>query len=520
MTRSELLDVAQTAGLELAEDRLPDLLLACDRYLRVIGRLAQLKGRLHPDEGESQRLPTIALLTELELTRAPVTGLCRETIERAGHEAHFRDASESAPAPSIEERLALLSAQGLTLVRRPTGEVDAGTPVTGAPPAQAFVVTDPFCVEGFPAASGLCPVAECQPQYTAWSVEMLQRSGTVLLAKCPGLPAGGSERDSPDATALMATAACRAVRSRSCEAALALDLLGETLAAAAEMGLWALGGGRGAVSRHGVVSSETTLGRVAIISGTPGSLRDIFNVCSQPCPQDGYSLLYHARVRRPQQLRSPGRVLRCAWWSGATTRGDDRHASYPCALESAQVEVEPVQMSYGPYLESACLAITCAEASSELAWVGREGGWGFDDEAYDDEVAAIRGKSLSFEALVRVLVGTYLSLSAEFEGCLHAAQRASVAVGREVVALLESGDFDALLAPFRLPQSGGGSGKGQDLWLSNHRGGLVAGLAGLPSLCLPDHRVKPGPTLLVGRDGEELALLETGRRLEELMDGQ
>jgi len=394
-------------------------------------------------------LPALALAQKLhagELSIVQALDACYAAIEASGAQNFAALCKEHAYARAGEIQARL----------------DAGdirSPLAGVPVA----VQDNICTHGIATEAGSKALAGFVPPFDAAVIEKINAADMVLLGKTAldEFAMGSS-----------VNGAAAAVAAGEAPIALGSDTGGELRRSAARCGLAALRPTYGAVSRFGLVAHASSMDQIGPIARNTADCAALFDIIKGHDPRDSTSV-----ETTPAPLpRGPREARRLC---GVVCEG-----GWP----AGQGGVKPL-----PFLDYALPTFTilaCAEACSNLArYDGIKYGHASEKARNLRETYVLsRSEGFGPQAKRRVLLGNFTLSAGNYETYYVKAMQARRLVQQALFEALEG--CDALIAP-----------------ADDEASLVMASLAGLPALALPDGRQ------LIGRAFEEGALLGAGESL-------
>ena len=321
---------------------------------------------------------------------------------------------------------------------------DVRSPLAGVPVA----ADDLICTEGIATEAGSKALEGFIPPYDAAVIEKLNAADMILL---------GKTKVSEFGMAGDIGGAADAVAAGETPVALGSDTGGALRQSAARCGVIALRPTYGAVSRLGLVAYASSMDQIGPVA------RDI----------DDCAALF------------------------AIIRGKDERDSMSISAETASLFRGRPEGAGGvqsfPLIDYALPTyeiLACAEASSNLARIDgiKYGHASENARNLRDTYVLSRSEGLGMEAKRRVMLGNLVLSAGQYEAYYVKAMRARRLIQETLLAALKT--CDALSAP-----------------ADDEAGLVMASLAGLPALALPDGRQ------LIGRPFGEEALLQLGDTL-------
>ena len=327
--------------------------------------------------------------------------------------------------------------------------LDAGelrSPLAGVPVA----VQDNICTMGTVTEAGSKALAGYVPPFDAAVIEKINAADMIVIGKTAMDEFGmGSTVDG----------GASAVAAGEAPIALGCDTGGELRRAAARCGVFALRPTYGAVSRFGLIAHASSMDQIGPVARSAADCAALFDIIKGKDARDSTSV---GETQLPAPLREGG------WPAGQG--GVKSLPPLACALPAYTV-------------------LACAEACSNLArYDGIKYGHASEKaQNLRDTYVLSRSEGFGSEAKKRVMLGNFVLGVGNYEAYYVKAMQARRLVQQALVAALEG--CDVLTGP-----------------ADDEAALVMASLAGLPALALPDGRQ------LIGRSFEEATLLAAAQQ--------
>ena len=416
-----------------------------------------------------------------------------------------------------------------------------GGPLAGLPVAVADDIAD----LALPTTAGSRALAGYVSPFEATAVARLLAAGAVVVGKTNMDEFGlgwstefssyGAARNpaAPDRTpGGAAGGAAAAVASGAVRIALATDTAGAVRQAAAGCGVVGVRPTYGRVSRSGVVACASSLDQVGVLGRTVADAALALEVVGGRDPRDPTSAdLEMPALRLPPGPVRDGRPLKGVrvgrpreYFDAIADSGIRERADAVLALaRDLGADVKDVSLRHAALASPACVAITAAEVSSNLA---RIDGVRFGPRAGAPNARTVyetsRAEGFGPEVVRRLVLGTHLLSDPDGEQLHRRALDARAKVAHDYGRLLD--DVDLLVTPTTpLPAFAVGSAAA-DLAAAHAYDGCTAAasLAGLPAMSIPIGRVSGCPVgaQLVGRHFGEALLFRAAAALERALGAE
>jgi len=326
--------------------------------------------------------------------------------------------------------------------------LDAGevrSPLAGVPVA----AQDNICTEGIATAAGSKMLRGFVPPYDAAVVERINAADMILLGKTI-----------MDEFAMGSgiNGAALAVKAGEVPVALGSDTGGGLRRSAALCGVTGLRPTYGAVSRLGLIAHASSMDQIGPVARNAADCAALFDVIRGKDERDSTSV-----EAAPAPL--------CEGGDAAASGG-------------ANLKIGAIPLALMEYAVPAYYVIACAEGYSNLArYDGIKYGYASEKARnLRDTYVLSRGEGFGMEVKKRVMLGNFVLGAGNYEAYYKKAMRVRRMIQEALFAALE--EYDVLLAP-----------------ADDEAGLVMASLAGLPALALPDGRQ------VIGRRFEEGALV-------------
>ena len=397
-------------------------------------------------------------------------------------------------------------------------------PLTGIP----FAHKDNICTSSLRTTCGSKMLSEFRSPYNATISTRLETENTIMLGKTnmDEFAMGSSNETSYFGTVQnpwnlsrvpggSSGGSAAAVAARLVPFATGTDTGGSIRQPAAFCGVSGLKPTYGLISRYGIVAYASSLDQAGLIAPSAEDIALILPYIAGYDPQDSTSIPtdiphYSQAIQQPMKPIKIG-IPTCFFDPQIDKPIRDSVLEGLSILERAGAHIVEIELSLNPYWIPCYYSLSCAEASSNLSRYDgiRFGHQSAHANTLRDLVTNSRTEGFGAEVKRRILTGTYVLASEQFEDYYIRAQKIRRLISQELKEALTK--VDVLIGPTTqttaLPFHA--SKTNPSLFQLSDMFTVGANLAGLPAMSIPIgfHEELPIGMQLIGRHFDETTLL-------------
>ena len=320
--------------------------------------------------------------------------------------------------------------------------------------AGKIAVDDTILIKGTPATAGSKMLANFKPLFSAEAVERLEKAGYAIAGKANvgefGLDLMGetSAYGAVTVNGALAGAGAALVADGKVKAALAVDLNGAPVRAAAVAGVDFIKPTYGTVSRYGVIACACSGEQIGVTAANADDAKEILSVIAGHDAKDGTSLPAEKYDYSTAEDVSAMKIaIAKELYDAADEAVKAKIDAFAGALKAKGAKVELVELTVAAQAQTAWQILMAAETTNNLSrFDGVKYGYRAADYKNIDELyVKSRSEAMGFLAKATIIYGSDVLAKAKYEKSYDKSLRIRRIVCDKMKAIFA--DFDAVLAP-------------------------------------------------------------------------
>ena len=320
--------------------------------------------------------------------------------------------------------------------------------------AGKIAVDDTILIKGTPATAGSKMLANFKPLFSAEAVERLEKAGYAIAGKANvgefGLDLMGetSAYGAVTVNGALAGAGAALVADGKVKAALAVDLNGAPVRAAAVAGVDFIKPTYGTVSRYGVIACACSGEQIGVTAANADEAKEILSVIAGHDAKDGTSLPAEKYDYSTAEDVSAMKIaIAKELYDAADEAVKAKIDAFAGALKAKGAKVELVELTVAAQAQTAWQILMAAETTNNLSrFDGVKYGYRAADYKNIDELyVKSRSEAMGFLAKATIIYGSDVLAKAKYEKSYDKSLRIRRNVCDKMKAIFA--DFDAVLAP-------------------------------------------------------------------------
>jgi len=431
---------------------------------------------------------------------------------------------------TLQPRDELLAQAALVQAKIDSGTLDS--PLAGVP----IGVKDNICTKHLRTTCASKIMGDFIPPYDASAIEKLKQAGAIILGKmnrdefamgccCESSYYGPAKNpwDTARVPGGSSGGSAAAVAARAAFCALGSDTGGSIRGPAAFCGVTGFKPNYGAVSRYGLMACASSMDQIGPIGRDVSDCAAVLDIIKGKDCKDAMTIDLCGSLLAAldgniagKRIALPNECFGCAVESDVK----ERVLAMADTLKSLGAEIEYINLPVLDYVMPAYRVLCAAEASSNLArFDGIKLGFRADNsDGVNEMYAATRGEGFGDEAVKRILLGTFVLSSGNYDKYYVKAMQARAMVKAGLERVFEG--FNAILCP-TVPYTAPLLGNDPKKELNADIFAAAANLAGLPALSVPcgfDAGGLPVGAQLIGAHMDDAAILNLGYAYQQATD--